>query len=87
MIHFGLFILFIITIGCSLGKKPHQSIVPTWAHEAIFYKIYPERVNNIDTVENPWRKVVLHQMPTTTDCLRADIKGIVDHMGYHSDAQ
>ncbi len=59
-----------------------QPIVPSWAKDAIWYQIFPERFANGDTSNDPPDVQPWGGTPEPHNYFGGDLKGITDHVGY-----
>ncbi len=60
------------------------TIAPTWAKDAIFYQIFPERFANGDPSNDPPNVEPWGGEPTARNYFGGDLQGIIDHLDYIS---
>lgn len=63
----------------------NEERVPTWAHEAIIYQIFPDRFSNGDPALNPYPKTPWESRPRRDSFYGGDLQGIIERLPYLED--
>ncbi len=64
----------------SLSAKDYSA--PSWAKNAVFYQIFPERFANGDKSNDPQGTMPWGSAPTNTNFMGGDLQGVIDHLDY-----
>jgi cyclomaltodextrinase / maltogenic alpha-amylase / neopullulanase len=81
----------VILFGCAEPEYPEilfdQSTfeVPEWAHDALWYQIFPERFANGDPDNDPPNVQPWGGVPTYDNFFGGDLQGVIDHLWYLED--
>jgi len=75
-------IFIILNIGCTAQPISTKINVPSWAKEAIYYQIFPERFANGDSSNDPPNVEKWGGTPKGNNYFGGDLKGIIDHLDY-----
>ncbi len=62
-----------------------KSFAPSWARDAIFYQIFPERFANGDPSNDPAGVVPWGGKPESNNYFGGDLQGIIEHLDYIAD--
>ncbi|HLX12974.1 MAG TPA: glycoside hydrolase family 13 protein [Bacteroidota bacterium] len=68
-----------VFITVCLGQQVQE---PSWARDAIFYQIFPERFANGDTTNDPPDVQPWGGKPMYNNYFGGDLQGIIDHLDY-----